>query len=314
MNTEKMKFKKNPSPKNIDFTLREIYENEDTFFPVRFHHTSHEPYRKQLIHRHWHQEMEILLVIKGTIELSIEDRIFLVSANDLVIIPSKFIHSATNAYNIHCEFYAIVFNLDFLSSHKPDLIHQLYICPLIDSSEEFLYVIRKSHALNEKFRKPIYQMLEQYGTMSKGYELGIKAYLYIFLNFLYTHQVELVNYPMPSFNNTQTHSHICKKIISFIEENFNHKMTLEEISLYVGFEYSYFCRFFKKHFKMSFITYLNLYRVRNAEYYLLHSEKKIIDIAIESGFDDATYFASVFKKITGYTPSNYRKEKKLDNI
>lgn len=49
-------------------------------------------------------------------------------------------------------------------------------------------------------------------------------------------------------------------------------------------------------------------RIKKAEYLLLHTELKIIDIALEAGFEDANYFSSLFKRETQMTPSNYRKK------
>lgn len=59
---------------------------------------------------------------------------------------------------------------------------------------------------------------------------------------------------------------------------------------------------------MTFFTYLNQMRIKKAEYLLLHSDLKIIDIALEAGFDDPNYFTSLFKRETQMTPSNYRKK------
>ncbi len=62
-----------------------------------------------------------------------------------------------------------------------------------------------------------------------------------------------------------------------------------------------------RNFQMSFFTYLNKFRIKKAEYLLLHTDLKIIEIALETGFDDPNYFTTLFKRETALTPSNYRK-------
>ena len=48
-------------------------------------------------------------------------------------------------------------------------------------------------------------------------------------------------------------------------------------------------------------------RVKKAEHLLLNTENKIIDVALEVGYDNFTYFSSVFKKYNGECPAEYRK-------
>lgn len=105
----------------------------------------------------------------------------------------------------------------------------------------------------------------------------------------------------------ELNSYKCKKIVLYLEEYYKNHITLEEISTHIGFSKEHFCRFFKKNFRMSFVTYLNQMRVKKAEYLLLNTNLKVIDIALESGFEDSSYFTSIFKKETNMTPTDYRK-------
>lgn len=306
--TRRTTLQKNPTPKDIDPTLREFYENDDELFPVRFHYTAHNAYRQQLIHLHWHQEMEFLLIDQGTMEVTIENHSFIVSEDDVIIIPPRLIHGAMNVLETSCAFYAFVFNLDFLASANDDLIQQQYISPLLTKPENFLYKITKKHQINGVLVSYLKQMISQNEQRIPGYELEIKIGFFKILSNFYLHRNDLKRYQLkPSFtNHYSNHSYVCKRIIHYIENNFGYKISLDDIANYVDFTPSYFCRFFKKHFKTTFAIYLNQYRLRHAEYQLMHTNKKIIDIAIENGFSDANYFASFFKKITGMTPTAYR--------
>ena len=72
----------------------------------------------------------------------------------------------------------------------------------------------------------------------------------------------------------------------------------------------YFCRFFKKKTGKTFTTYLNEYRLERIKKELSGTEKKIIDIASENGFENIGYFMKQFKLYTGVTPLTYRKQNK----
>jgi AraC-like DNA-binding protein len=54
--------------------------------------------------------------------------------------------------------------------------------------------------------------------------------------------------------------------------------------------------------------YLNGYRVEKAQTLLKNTDRSITDIALAVGFDDASYFARIFKKQTGMTPREYKNQ------
>ena len=67
-----------------------------------------------------------------------------------------------------------------------------------------------------------------------------------------------------------------------------------------------FCRFFKKSFRSTPISYLNRFRINRSMALLKETSLPVIDIAIAVGFDSSNYFAISFRKATGMTPSQYR--------
>ena len=69
---------------------------------------------------------------------------------------------------------------------------------------------------------------------------------------------------------------------------------------------AYFCKLFKQCFKVNFSTYLNEFRVRKAQQLMADARMSLKDISTACGYSDANYFARVFKRITGQTPSDYR--------
>lgn len=99
------------------------------------------------------------------------------------------------------------------------------------------------------------------------------------------------------------------RIDRYISCNLHNKIALEDISRYVGMNKSYFCLFFKKHYGVSMIDYLNGLRVQKAIGLLKSTRMQVSDIAAECGFPTVTYFNRIFRKVTGQTPSQCRKSK-----
>ncbi|MCC8082529.1 MAG: PocR ligand-binding domain-containing protein [Lachnospiraceae bacterium] len=100
---------------------------------------------------------------------------------------------------------------------------------------------------------------------------------------------------------------VIREAMNYIAANFSSSLTLEEVAKHVHLNPSYFSRLFKQSLGASFKEYLTQIRIEEAKRLLDHTEYSILDIAIAVGFDNQSYFTSVFKKKTGLTPGQYRK-------
>ncbi len=98
-----------------------------------------------------------------------------------------------------------------------------------------------------------------------------------------------------------------KEAQKYINEHFTSPVSLEEVSTIVGFNATYFSTLFKKETGMNFLEYVTTVRMKAAKQLLADSKKSILDISHEVGYSDFKHFTKQFKKITGLTPSEYRK-------
>ncbi|NER12514.1 helix-turn-helix domain-containing protein [Leptobacterium flavescens] len=94
----------------------------------------------------------------------------------------------------------------------------------------------------------------------------------------------------------------------FIHDNLTERIYLDDISRNVGLSKFHLHRNFKHFTGCSPLEYLTYYRIENAKAKLKYSDEPIKDIAWSCGFENIHYFPVIFKKHTGYTPSQYRKE------
>lgn len=98
------------------------------------------------------------------------------------------------------------------------------------------------------------------------------------------------------------------KVIFMIENNYHKNISLDEMSRHVGLNKHYLARLFKKSIGFTIWDYLIAYRIKKAKALLSNNDKKIKDICIEVGINDLSYFERLFKKHTGLTPGNYKKQ------
>lgn len=97
------------------------------------------------------------------------------------------------------------------------------------------------------------------------------------------------------------------KSIQFIEENYSDVISLDDIADKACLSANYMSSLFKKEFGMTFVDYLNLYRVQMSIQYLEETKEFLYTIAENTGFTYESYFSKIFKKITGFSPNYWRK-------
>lgn len=103
---------------------------------------------------------------------------------------------------------------------------------------------------------------------------------------------------------------ICKAI-RYAKRNFNDtSMSVEMVADHAGFSMDYFNRIFLAHTGFTVMAYVNYMRVKKAVALLRNTDKTVLEIALEVGYDSHEGFIKAFKKHYGVTPSDYRKENK----
>ena len=108
---------------------------------------------------------------------------------------------------------------------------------------------------------------------------------------------------VPSKNNE-----LVKKSVQYISKNFSKPLSLDKVAKQVHLNPAYFSTMFKQSTGSSFKEFLNIVRVEESKRLLANTDYSLIDIAIATGFEDQSYFSKVFKKYTGLTPKQYRKD------
>ncbi|XID93813.1 response regulator [Paenibacillaceae bacterium WGS1546] len=96
----------------------------------------------------------------------------------------------------------------------------------------------------------------------------------------------------------------------YIEQNYNENISLLSLSERFHFSPRYLAKMFKEQFQTTIISNLTELRVEKAKSLLIHSEAPVSEVAGLIGYEDENYFGKVFKKQTGLSPMQYRKQYK----
>lgn len=101
-------------------------------------------------------------------------------------------------------------------------------------------------------------------------------------------------------------SKVTEIIGQYIQENYMFDISMQDVARRLNYSEAYFCKLFKQCFGKNFTTYLTEYRVTEAKKLLEQPTVNVREVGRAVGYGDSNYFAKVFKRITGQSPTEYR--------
>ena len=136
------------------------------------------------------------------------------------------------------------------------------------------------------------------------YEMDIQMDLFRFWKLLYLHCRPDRE---PAHTAGRKNQERIRQMLSFIHENYQSDITLDDISRHIHICKSECCRVFKGYMKESLFEYLLKYRIEKSIPDVLEGKLTMTETALRAGFTDPNYFSKVFHKIKGCSPRSYRK-------
>lgn len=267
-------------------------------FPFQ-HYDMHPNNGHLFVTSHWHEEIEIIYVLEGAMNLHLNHQSYCLKKGDIFFINSSMLHQMEST-DTSLHYYAYVFPLTSLSFQIEDYIQTFYLQPLMDGTLLFPTSL-PSNPHYDTIRHELLSLIEIDSLRPQGYQLLSKGILYKIIGYLFQEDLFLSSSSIASSNAIE------KSILLYIEQNYTAQIYLSDIAKQFSMSPNYFCKYFKSRFGKSFVSYLNYYRIEKACVLLLSTSQSILEIALQTGFDNISYFNKCFKSIIGITPSNYRK-------
>ena len=121
-----------------------------------------------------------------------------------------------------------------------------------------------------------------------------------------------IHYLLDKYGETTNNSadFLIENIKSYLEENLLFDVSMVNLAATFNYNEKYLGRLFKSKTGQTIREYCNSRKVENAKQLLKHSRLNISDIAVQTGFNNVTYFNRIFKKITGKPPQEFRHARK----
>ena len=99
---------------------------------------------------------------------------------------------------------------------------------------------------------------------------------------------------------------IARKAVEYVEKNYWREIKIEDVVKEIFITPNYFSQIFKSYMGVSFIDYLNSFRVEKAKVLLKEMDLKVYQVAEQVGYKNYKHFNVIFKKYTGESPKEYR--------
>ena len=253
---------------------------------------------------HWHREFEIIFLTYGTGYITVQGEKFLCQKDDIILIPPEQVHSIARKDEDFMAYHNILFDFSFLEENPESFCSRAFFQNFSENSKLKEIHVEKGSELNQKLLPLLKNLADIPHDCYEENALLIKARLFEVMHHL-KNQVGAPNETPSSYEKRIR----LKKVLSFIQENFSRNIAVEEAAKLTNLSPSRFMKMFKEQTGMAFIQYLNDYRLELSAEELLQSTKSVTQIAFENGFENLSYFISLFRRKFALSPSEYRKNR-----
>ena len=283
---------------------KELKQHGSGHFPFLVSYQKLSEYESGSFMWHWHPEIEITYVRKGTMCYKVNNLVYHLKEGDIVFNNSGALHSGTMENQEDCTYIPITFDPRLIYGFFQSTINSKYVDPVIQESLLPAICIDQSEPWHRSFREYLLRIIDLDEKKPDFYELDITICLQSIWRLLLEH---ITYEPQASRENSLEYDRI-KKILSYIEENYQNKITLNDIAGHIHLCESECTRLFKRHMNTTLFAFLQEYRIeRSLEF--LQADQPVSAVADKAGFSDPNYYSKVFAKIKGCSPREYQKHR-----
>lgn len=254
---------------------------------------------------HFHPELEIMLVLEGTGLRFAGDSIERFQSGDLVFYGSNIAH----LYRSDGEYYlpespllsraTVVY---FKENFPGD---QFWKIPEMASIKRLLLLARQGIKFHGETRALLEKHLLELSVRKEGIDRIID--LLTILKIMAASK-EFTLLSSQAFTKTIQGSE-CERInavYQYILDKYTSDPSLEDVARVACMSTTAFCRYFKVHTNKTYVQFLNEVKIGNACKMLIDNKATLTKICFESGFNNFNHFNNLFKRITGFTPTEYQ--------
>ncbi len=256
-------------------------------------------YDRRRVQMHFHQNVEMFIVLEGKGTLILDDVEILLESGSYRVINVNRRH----AFEAEGDVLYVCLHINFnLLSKYLDMNRALFMCD--------------SHTLKQELdlavKKVVKKIINCYFAKSGSGQVHLTTYYYQLLDILINHCVVYAD--DERFQNRKSvEQNRLNEIVNYVYANYRNDINLNDLAQQLYLSTTYLSKYIKNKMGMNFKDYVNNIRLYHVVEEIKGTEKKLTHIALDNGFPNITAFNKAFKRIYEITPSEFRenvKEKK----
>lgn len=250
---------------------------------------------------HFHPEIEIVYIASGNGKRHIGNHISYYKGGDLIVLGSNLPHYGfTDRLTEAKSEVVIQFKPDFMGT-------SFFECPEMDAINKLIDRAKGGLSFYGNIKTEIGERLADIFHMTPFERL--QALLTILNKLAMSEEYSLLNASSASIVVQQKDSQRIDKVFKHVRKHFQDEtIPLDNVAALINMTVPSFCRYFKKQTHKTFTQFVNEFRIVHATKLLAETDEPISAICYDCGFNNFSHFNRYFKKITGKSPSQYRKE------
>lgn len=256
---------------------------------------------------HYHNEMELVLMLRGYAKYKVHHQDFIVETGEIVVVDTKDLHYI---YESSEDMIMLQFHVDmaYFSDEYPNIDVMFFVCEESENESS-----QWQHRLHNKIAFLAHHIAEMMILCQKGGNDDIlrdklREFLYVMVDKFQAFFIENNEFHSGHEDASPIDLERLYRIMHHMYVNFDKKITLGDIAELEHLSIHYVSHFIKKTSGLSFQNLLNYIRLEQSEKLLNENKYTLTHISEACGFSSAAYFNKCFKSWYGITPAEYRKQ------
>lgn len=249
---------------------------------------------------HIHDAVEFVYIIKGSVRLTVDDREERLSEGDLVMFRSRGVHSMHTEDSPVNSYYTLKIRPKLIRNLSPKNLAGRIALRFSVFNENLKHIWRKEELEGGEMLRGYRELMEKCDRDGEYNDISM-------LSSVLTVVFGVLSDGEAVFDEINSDANQIYESITYINENYAEDITAEQAAEKVNMSYSYFAKSFKAATGRTFTEYLNITRINEAEQMLINTDLTVSEIATRCGYNNISYFISLYKKHKGITPLSERK-------
>ncbi|RUT35692.1 AraC family transcriptional regulator [Paenibacillus zeisoli] len=251
---------------------------------------------------HRHNRVEVMYVISGTCRVDTEAQSFRLKKGDFILLDADVLHKLHVDQGCPCRMLNVEFHFAKAGSDVPSM----KVMAEGNRAVAQLLALKVPYVLlreNGDVYATLKNLIHEMDAKAADNQLMINLLLSQLIIRIATLAVEAAP------GDAHESNKYVSKMITYIHQNYDRDIRVLDIASAVNLHPGYVHRIFKACTGRTVTEFLTIYRIEKAQMLLSHTDIPVVEISDYIGINSSQYFSTLFKKITGKTPMEYRKPK-----